>query len=57
MLSYNKALTDSYENEKLGPDDEIPQDNRYTISWETDFGKQISELSDNVYTTVSERPQ
>ena len=41
--------------EKLQPDDYfiIPQDDLYTLRWETDFGTQISENSDAVSPTVS----
>ena len=36
----NQPLEDSYQREKFQPDDEIiiPQDDLYTIAWETDFG-------------------
>ena len=55
----NQPLEDSYQNEKLQEDEDIviPQDDLYTISWETDFGRQISDLADNVSTNVSARPQ
>ena len=55
----NKPIADFYQNEKLQPDDEIiiPQDDLYTLAWETDFGNQISENSDTVSPTVSDRAQ
>ena len=36
----NQPLEDSYQREKFQPNDEIviPQDDLYTITWETDFG-------------------
>ena len=55
----NKPLTDTYRNEELQPDEDtkIPQDDLYTLTWEADFGKSISELADNTSTNVSARPQ
>jgi len=47
----NKPLVDNYQNEKLQADEEIiiPQDDLYTISWESNFGEQLENaISDNV---------
>ena len=55
----NKPITDSFQNEELQADDDIilPQDDLYTLAWETDLGIQLSEQSDTVSTPVSVRPQ
>ena len=39
----NQALEDNFREQRLQPDEEIviPQDDLYTITWETDFGEQL----------------
>ena len=55
----NKPITETYQKEKLQPEDDIiiPQDDLYTLTWETDFGNQISENFDTVSPTVSDQLQ
>ena len=40
----NQPLEDSFREQRLQPDEEIviPQDDLYTITWETDFGEQLT---------------
>ena len=42
-LSLNKPLEDNFREQRLQPDEEIviPQDDLYTITWETDFCAQL----------------
>ena len=53
----NKPITDSYQNEQLQQDNDItiPQDDLYALTWETDFGNTISEQSEHMSNTVSDR--
>ena len=53
----NKPLEDGYQNEKLQADEEIniPQDDRYTISWESNFGEQLENTISNNWTNSSTR--
>ena len=39
----NQPLEDNFQEQRLQPDEEIviPQDDSYTITWETDFGEQL----------------
>ena len=40
----NQPLEDNFREQRLQPDEEIviPQDDLYTITWETDFGEQLA---------------
>ena len=40
----NQPLEDNFRDERLQPDEEIviPQDDLYTITWETNFGDQLA---------------
>ena len=40
----NQQLEDNFRDERLQPDEKIviPQDNLYTITWETNFGDQLA---------------
>ena len=44
----NQPLEDSYHKQKLEPDEEIniPQDDLFTLTWETDFGTQLPKRDD-----------
>ena len=44
----NQPLEDNFREQRLQPDEEIviPQDDLYTITWETDFGEQLT-IRDN----------
>ena len=39
----NQPLEDNFREQRLQPDEEhvIPQDDLYTITWESDFGEQL----------------
>ena len=50
-------MEDNYQNEKLQADEEIiiPQDDLYTISWESNFGEQLENTISNNWTNSSTR--
>ena len=57
----NQPLEDNFREQRLQPDEEIviPQDDLYTITWETDFGEQLATRDNEPIPTSSlngERP-